>query len=193
MCGATSNVQSMSTTIPLLSEADMPAELAARLRPRVARLGYLGEFFRYTAHQPKALMAFLELTETLKESLPDNLTEVVALSVARLMDNAYERVQHERLTLKLGFGEEWLRAVLSLSSESNSVLSKEESLVQRLVIAVVSKKGKHCGVELEALVAASTPKIAIAVLMLIGRYMTHALIVNTLQLVPPVPSPLEEK
>ncbi len=32
---------------------------------------------------------------------------------------------------------------------------------------------------------------AIAVLMLIGRYVTHALIVNSLGLAPPVPSPLE--
>ena len=32
--------------------------------------------------------------------------------------------------------------------------------------------------------------LAIAVLMLIGRYVTHALMVNTLDLAPPVPSPL---
>jgi len=33
------------------------------LRPRVERLGYLGEFFRYTAHQPQALISFLDFTE----------------------------------------------------------------------------------------------------------------------------------
>jgi hypothetical protein len=32
----------------------------------------------------------------------------------------------------------------------------------------------------------------IAVLMLVGRYMSHALIVNALNLAPPVPSPFEE-
>ena len=34
---------------------------------------------------------------------------------------------------------------------------------------------------------------AIAVLMLVGRYMTHALTVNCLALEPPVASPLEDQ
>ena len=183
----------MSKLIPPLSEADMPPDLAALLRPRVQRLGYLGEFFRYTAHQPKALMSFMEFTEDLKSALPDKLTEVVALSVAGLMDNSYERVQHERLSLRLGFGEKWVRDVLSLRAEGNDSLSEEERLVQRLAIAVVTRKGHECTPELEAAIRAIGPAMTIAVLMLIGRYATHALIVNTLNLAPPVPSPLENK
>jgi alkylhydroperoxidase family enzyme len=183
----------MSELIPFLTEADLPADLAAVLRPRVARLGYLGEFFRCAAHQPKALMSFMEFTKNLKEALPDNLTEVVALSVARLMDNSYERVQHERLSLKLGFGEKWLREVLALRGEGNDILSPQEALVQRLVIAVVNRKGKDCASELEGVARAVGPAMTVAVLMLIGRYMTHALIVNTINLAPPVASPLENK
>ncbi len=183
----------MKKLIPLLSEADMPPDLAALLRPRVQRLGYLGEFFRYTAHQPKALMSFMEFTEDLKGALPDNLTEVVALCVAGLMDNSYERVQHERLSLKLGFGEKWIRDVLSLSADGNNSMRAEEISVQRLVIAVVTRKGHDCAVELEAAVGAIGPAMTIGVLMLIGRYMTHALIVNALDLAPPVPSPLENR
>lgn len=183
----------MNKAIPMLSEVDMPADLSAYLRPRVERLGYLGEFFRYTAHQPKALMSFLTYTEDLKGALPNNLTEVVALSVAQLMDNAYERVQHERLSLKLGFGETWIREVLSLSADGNSNLSAQESMVQRLVMAVVARKGRNCGPELEAVAKAIGPATAIAVLMLIGRYLTHALIVNALDLAPPVPSPIGNK
>src|SRR5712691_11879710 len=101
----------MSDLIPKLSQEEMAPELAAILRPRVERLGYLGEFFRYTAHQPHALMSFLGFTEDLKKALPNGLTEVVALTVAAFMSNAYERVQHERLSLKLGFGEAWVREV----------------------------------------------------------------------------------
>src|SRR5216684_4295787 len=112
MCSVIWSPVTTKKLISPLPEGDLPPDLAALLRPRVERLGYLGEFFRYAAHQPKALMSFLEFTEDLKQALPDNLTEVVALTVARLMENDYERVQHERLALKRGLGEPWLRAVL---------------------------------------------------------------------------------
>lgn len=183
----------MNQLIPRLSEAEMPADLAALLRPRVQRLGYLGEFFRCAAHQPKALISFMEFTADLKGALPDKLTELVALSVAGLMDNAYERVQHEQLSLKLDFGERWIRDVLSLKAQGGNSLSEEETSVQRLVIAAVRRNGHSCTPELEAAIRAIGPARTIAVLMLIGRYVTHALIVNTLSLAPPVPSPLENK
>lgn len=182
----------MNRLLPL-SEAELPPELAAVLRPRIDRLGYLGEFFRYGAYQPKALMSFMQFTEDLKEALPDKLTEDIALSVGRLMDNAYELVQHERLSLKKGFGEQWIREVLSLQAQKTETLSVEEALVQRLVIAVLTRKGKNSASELDAVIQAIGPARAIAVLMLVGRYVTHALIVNTLDLTPPVASPLESK
>src|SRR6266568_6247955 len=116
----------MSELIPKLSQEEMAPELAAMLRPRVERLGYLGEFFRYTAHQPQALISFLDFTEDLKKALPNNLTEVVALTVASFMSNAYERVQHERLSLKLGFGKDWVRDVLSLLPDAATQLSAAE-------------------------------------------------------------------
>lgn len=182
----------MNKLLPL-TEAELPGDLAALLRPRIARLGYLGEFFRYSAHQPRALMSFMQFTEDLKKALPEKLTETVALTVARLMDNAYERVQHERFSLKKGFGEPWVREVLSVKAENNHILAEEEFAVQKLVIAVIQRKGKNCAAELDGVIEAIGPEKAIAVLMLIGRYVTHALIVNTLNLAPPVPSPLESK
>src|SRR5947209_10053174 len=84
--------------------SELDPQLAEMLRPKVERLNYLGEFFQCTGHQPRALMSFYSLTEDLKDALPDNITELVALTVAAKMRNAYERVQHERLALKLGFG-----------------------------------------------------------------------------------------
>lgn len=183
----------MSALIPRLSEEEMAPELAEVLRGRVARLGYLGEFFRCTAHQPRALRSFLNFTEDLKRALPDNLTEVVALTVSALMNNAYERIQHERLSLKLGFGEIWVRRVLALEPESESGLAEQERVVQRLVLAVVRRRGHGARPELEAVVHALGHEKAVAVLLLIGRYVMHALIVNSLELAPPVPSPLERK
>lgn len=182
---------SMTPLIPRLSQEELDPELARMLRPRVERLGYLGEFFRCAAHQPRALLSFMTFTEDLKQALPDRLTEVVALSVSRLLDNPYERVQHERLSLKLGFGEAWLRGVLELVPDDAPELRGEERAVQRLVIAVVERKGHGTQAELEAVVQAVGHVQAIALLMLIGRYVTHALMVNSLGLAPPVPSPLE--
>ena len=182
----------MSDQIPRLSTKEMPPALASFLRPRVQRLGYLGEFFQCTAHQPEALLSFLEFTEHLKHALPNNLTEIIALSVAVLMDNGYERVQHERLSLKLGFSEEWLREVLSLAAEGPRILSQQEWVVQQLVISVAERGGRNTTAEFEAVTRAVGPAHAIAVLMLIGRYMSHALIVNTLNLAPP-PVPVSQE
>jgi alkylhydroperoxidase family enzyme len=182
----------MSDQIPRLTAKEMPPALASFLGSRIKRLGYLGEFFQCTAHQPEALLSFLEFTEHLKHALPNNLTEIVALSVAALMDNAYERVQHERLCLKLGFGEEWLREVLNLGVEDHRSLSQQETVVQQLVTSVVQRGGRDTTPELEAVTRSIGPAQAIAVLMLIGRYMSHALIVNTLNLAPP-PMALSEE
>ena len=180
----------MSELIPKLTEAQMAPELAKMLRPRVERLGYLGEFFRCAAHQPQALMSFMHFTEDLKKALPDNLTEVVALTVACSMNNAYEQVQHERLSLKLGFAEAWVREVLSFEAKTGGGLTADEVAVQRLALAVLARKGQNTVAELETVIRAVGHERGIAVLMLIGRYATHALIVNSLNLAPPVKSPL---
>jgi hypothetical protein len=185
MFNATWRVPIMSSRIPRLSQEEMPQPLMSVLGPRVKRLGYLGEFFQCTAHQPEALLSFLEFTEHLKHALPDNLTEIVALSVAVLMDNAYERIQHERLSRKLGFSEEWLREVRSLGVDGYSILSQAERSVQHLVISGARRGGRDTNAELEAVIDLVGPAQTIAVLMLIGRYMSHALIVNALNLAPP--------
>src|SRR5713101_5552818 len=116
----------MSDLIPRLSMTELDPQLAELLRPKVERLNYLGEFFQCTGHQPRALISFHKLTEDLKEALPDNLTELVALTIAAKMKNAYERVQHERLALKLGFSEAWVREVVSLEVKKAGKLLPEE-------------------------------------------------------------------
>src|SRR5262249_9663269 len=97
--------------IPRLSAEQLPTDVADMLRPRVERLGYLGEFFKCAAHQPAALVSFMAFTEDLKKALPDRLTEIVALTVSTELENAYERHQHERLSLKLGYDEGWIREI----------------------------------------------------------------------------------
>ena len=180
------------SVLPRLEFADFPPPLAAALEPRVKRLGYLGEFFKCTAHQPEALKAFIEFTEASKESLPKRLVEVIALTCAGWMDNAYERNQHERLSVRLGFGRDWVTAVNALSPETDSAMTTEERSLQRFVLTVLKTQGRAASESFEALTNALGAAQAIAVLMVIGRYVVHALIVNTLALASPVPSIFED-
>lgn len=179
--------------IPRLEIEQLPAELAAALQPRVRRLGYLGEFFKCAAHQPRALLSFMAFTDDLKEALPDNLTEVVALSVAGWMGNTYERHQHERLCRKLGFTADWIRAVNTLQPDAPGGLDECEGCVQHLTLALLEGRGHGVQPQIHAVIGAVGAAQAMAILMLVGRYVTHALIVNALQLAPPVQSIFEEK
>lgn len=178
----------MSDRIPRRSLDEMPEPLAAALRPRVERLGYLGEFFQCAANAPDALFAFQQLTEALKAALPGRVTEVVALTVAARLGNDYERHQHERLCRTLGFADEWIAAVEAGAPSGMAVLDDTDRAVQHLTLAMLSRAG--CGVrrELDAVIERLGAPAAMAVLLLVGRYATHALAVNALDLAPPVGS-----
>src|SRR4051812_33166576 len=159
---------------------DLEPTLRDALRPRVGRLGYLGEFFQCAAHQPAALVALNTLTEELRRALPDDAAEIVALTVATVTGNDYERHQHERLSLKLGFTEDWIRTVIALG---------DGGIVQRTVLALLEDRGR--GADVDALAAEKGDAFAIAVLLLTGRYVLHSTVVNALGLAPPVASPLD--
>jgi hypothetical protein len=171
---------------------ELAPAVADRLSARVKRLGYLGEFFRCAAHQPQALAAFIDFTEAGKGALDDRLVEVIALTVASWMDNAYERHQHERLSMRLGFGRDWIESINRLKPDEPSILKPEERRMQRLVLGILETRGKGAAALFEETVAEIGQESAVAVLMVIGRYVTHALIVNTLALAPPVPSIFED-
>lgn len=158
---------------------DLDPPLREALRARVDRLGYLGEFFQCAAHQPEALVSLNALTDQLRGALPDDAAEIVALTVAAVTGNDYELHQHERLSLKLGFGEDWVRSVIAL---------EEGGIVQQTVLDLLRDRGR--GANVEALAAENGDAFAIAVLLLTGRYLMHSTVVNALGLAPPVPSPL---
>ncbi len=182
----------MPSSLPRLEMADFPAALAASLEPRVKRLGYLGEFFKCAAHHPQALAAFNALTEASQEGLPDRLVEVIALTCSVWMGNDYERNQRERLCVRRGIGRDWVAAVNALKPDADSVLTGEERSVQRLVLTVLETHGNGAGAPFEGIAHSLGPRSAMAILMVIGRYMAHGLIVNTLGLRPPVPSVFED-
>jgi hypothetical protein len=186
-------VYPMAMEIIRLEFDQLTPDVQAALRPRVDRLGYLGEFFRCTGHQPAILMPFMEMTEALKNALPDRLTEVGALTVAMLMANDYERNQHEQLCHKLGFGQAWIAEIERLSPDGATDMTLAERAVQRLIIATIERNGKGVAQELSDAAAIVGVQEAIAILFLVGRYVTHAMIVNALALAPPVNSIFEKE
>jgi alkylhydroperoxidase family enzyme len=165
--------------------------LRVALAARVARLGYLGEFFKCAAVQPDSLLAFMQLTDALKKALPDRLTELVALTVANTTGNEYEGNQHERLCERLGYQRSWTAAVTGRGS-GPSPLSPAEQAVQRLTLSALEKNGRDLSRELSEVVEAIGPAQAMAILMLIGRNWMHAVIANALGLNSPVPSIFDE-
>ncbi|MEA2825118.1 MAG: hypothetical protein QOF03_1600 [Alphaproteobacteria bacterium] len=178
----------MSKKIPRLEMNELAPNVQETLAARVKRLGYLGEFFKTSGHNPDVLVSFMEMTEALKEALPDRLTEVGSLTVAGIMGNAYERNQHERLSEKLGFGRDWIAAVNRLEPDADGPMSEDERAVQALAIAVVNRCGHDVDAQLEEVIERIGPAQAMAVLFLIGRYVMHAYVVNALNLAPPVSS-----
>lgn len=178
----------MTQAITRIELDGMEPALADYLKPRVARLKYLGELFKCLAHAPKALLTFMQFTEALKEAVPDRLSEVAILSTATLMQNPYERHQHERLCVRTGLSRDWIAEVERLAPDRAVLMTPQEQAVQRYVVAAIETRGLGATAAFEAMAALLPQGEAVAIALLVGRYMTHALVVNTLQLAPPVPS-----
>ena len=175
-------------SIPRIEQAEMPPVLAEYLAPRVKRLGYLGEMFKVSANTPDVLMSFLHFTDALKDALPNDIAEVAILSVATLMENHYERNQHERLCMRTGFSKAWLVEVEALAPEASKLMSPEQKSTQSFVTALVQSRGHHSQNALNNLRQHLSAAQVMSLTFLVGRYITHALVVNTLGLAPPVPS-----
>lgn len=167
-----------------LAYDELDPDLREALRAKVERLGYLGEFFAVGGHQPAATTAFQRFTEALKAALPPELTEVVALTVASLLDNAYERAQHERLASKLGFPVPWIEAATGVGDAGS--LSEPARVAQQLARSVVQGYGRGSAPVLAQAVDVLGEDDAVGVLLTVGRYVAHAVISNTLELQAPV-------
>lgn len=176
----------MASNIAPLDLRDLPDNLQDRLRPRVERLGYLGDFFRYCGHQPEALLHFYEFTESLKNALPSDVTETVALTIASRTHNTYEQVQHERLSRKLGFDEDWIATLVTAEADA-AKLSEVQRSARELALAMLA----GCWVEAASWLSRLTDQVgqeqAVGVLMVCARYLAHSAISNTLHLGLPPP------
>jgi alkylhydroperoxidase family enzyme len=171
-----------------MAHEQMGAELQSLVAARIERLGYLGEFFQVAAHQPDALAAFIRFTEELKAALPWRLVETVALTVASETANGYERVQHERLALRLGMRDDEVRAIVA--GRLDDRFSGAERAAAELARGIVHSHGQGCSALFEALLDLTDDATAVGCAMTAARYLAHAAMANTWELVVPVSSPL---
>lgn len=178
----------MNDMIPRIEYDELDADLKNSLRPRYERLNYLGEFFKCCAHQPDTLKHFIEFSESAKSSLDKKLAEAISLTCATYMNNCYEKNQHERLSIRLGFGKDWIVAIEQLKPDRVEEIEFRERIVQRYLIAALERGGHDTQQEFNAVLELLGIKDSVAVLMLMARYVAHAHIVNTLALKPPVSS-----
>lgn len=179
--------------VPRISYDALPPKLQEELAAKVQRLGYLGEFFQVAAHQPDALYHFNRFTETLKEALPHNLVELLALTLATWAENFYERVQHERLALKLGLSEAWVKDVERLSPDNTTRLTPTEKAAQTLALSMAKTQGRGARADAEAFLKLTDHQTLVGVMLTVGRYLAHAAFCNTMQIKPPVPSPFGDR
>jgi alkylhydroperoxidase family enzyme len=185
---------------------DLSPDLAEVLRSRYERLGYLGDFFRNMAHQPRALIAFETFTQACKEALPILVAEACALTAATRLGNDYERNQHERLAVRNGTSREWIAAVERLEPDADSgLLDDEVRATQRFVLASIdglatattsttTSTAAPTGAaaeRLDDLVALTDDATAAAIALLTARFVGHALVSSACRLVPGVPSIFE--
>jgi alkylhydroperoxidase family enzyme len=179
--------------IPRIEFEDFDEKLRESLRSKVERLGYCGEIWRIGANTPDSTFFFSELTEALKQELEMKTVELVALTVAGVMGNVYERNQHERLSEKLGYGRDWIAQVNELQAERGKVMIDAECAIQKFAIAAFFRRGHDCTELFKDVIAAVGPQQATGVLWSVGRCIMHAIFRNTLGLEPPVTSIFAEK
>lgn len=171
-----------------LSLEEVEPALRAELEPTVARLGYFGEFFQVFGAVPGAVTAFMGYTKAVKAPLADNENEVLALTVCAALGDSYERIQHERLSVRLGLDTGWIAAAEGRAGANMTRLSAEETALRELALAVIATHGKGCQAAVAAATSALGAQKTTAALLQVTRFMSIATLCNALELSLPVPS-----
>lgn len=156
------------TTIRPLTLDEIDPKLRETLQPTVDRLGYFGEFFQYAGHAPGVVTGFMQYSGALKGALPDDLNEAIALTVCTELGFAYERVQHERLSLKLGFDRAWIATMVGRSDEG--VLTPAQEHARALSLAILADRLDDARGALAALASETSEAVAIAALFQVTRF-----------------------
>lgn len=165
--------------LPVVSWEEADAELRSVLEAKVARLGYFGGFFAELAHAPRPLAAFERFTAATRGELPEPVAETIALTIAGLAGNDYERVQHERMARTHGHDRAWIDAVLS---GPDAIADPVERAAARLGWAVWHRDPDEARVAVASLSDLAGAATASASLLLCGRFLAHAAVSSVLDL-----------
>lgn len=171
-----------------LSWDEVEPTLRTELEPTVARLGYFGEFFQVFGAVPGVVTAFMGYTKAVKAPLADNENEVLALTVCAALGDNYERIQHERLSVRLGLDTGWIAAAEGRAGADMTRLSAEETALRELALALIATHGKGCQTAVAAVTNVIGAQKTAAALLQITRFMSIATLCNALELSLPVPS-----
>lgn len=172
---------------------ELPDTLRAQLEAKVARLGYLGEFFAVAAHQPEALSGFITFTEALTGALDLRSANVIALAIAHAAGSDYERCQHEQFCVRAGLDPTWIRAAELGPAPGESPLLPDEEELRRLAIALFERSHHAARGHLERLIARRGVSFGVGALLLAARYIAHATVIATVGITAPVPSIFEHQ
>ncbi|HEX7884157.1 MAG TPA: carboxymuconolactone decarboxylase family protein [Afipia sp.] len=180
------------TTQPVtaLSFDALDEGLRTALAPTVERLGYFGEFFQYVGHAPAALSGFMDYTAAVKSLLPDRLNEMVALSICSALKCSYERIQHERLSDRLGLERGWIAALVGRAPVTG--LPTDELAVRALAIAVATRNVDGARSSLAIVAGTYGEPTAIALLLQATRFVSICTIAELFALSLPVSSIFDE-
>ena len=130
----------------------------------------------------------MDYTKAVKAPLSDAGNEVLALSVCALLNADYERIQHERLSLKLGLTREWVAAAVGRSGANMTLLGPTETALRQLALAMVTRQGRDCSAEIVTVAHLLDATQTVAALLQITRFITIAHLCNALTLTLPVAS-----
>jgi len=182
----------MNDCIKPLAFEDLPDDLQGLLKPTVERLGYFGEYFQAAGHVPASLQTFMAYTGSVKAPLSDDLNEVLALTVCSRLGGDYERIQHERLSRKLGFSLDWIGELTGARRPNPSLLDEKQRAVRALALAMLAGQGRGVERELSLVVQLLGEPAAVAAMLQVTRFVGIAMMNNALAMTLPVPSVFEE-
>lgn len=165
---------------------DVDPKLRETLQPVVDRLGYFGEFFQYGGHAPGVVAGFMHYSGALKGAIPDDINETIALTVCSHLGFAYERIQHERLALKLGFDRDWIASLVGRASAAQ--LTPAQLCARDLSLAILDDRVAEARAVVERLAAETSEAIAVAALFQITRFRDVCTVGRLFDMQIPVPS-----
>ncbi|WP_176244884.1 carboxymuconolactone decarboxylase family protein [Oceanibacterium hippocampi] len=152
------------------------------------RLGYFGEFFQVAGHVPESITTFMKFTAAVKAPLSDRQNELLALTVCAALGGDYERIQHERLSVRLGLDKAWIAALTGRADADEDLLTDEDKALRNLALAVVERRGVDVDAELRAVRACLDEEKTVAAMLQITRFSLIATLNNAFAMKLPVPS-----